>query len=104
MVKFSQELSGIVLSYHIFGSHLNSNWETINPELEKKNFMHVGQILSEMWSGHPVLAEYINEEEEEEILKKSLEWKNNHIRESQYFSQIVQCLGEIAVDHSVRVI
>ena len=55
--------------------------------------MHVGQILSEMWSGHPVLAEYINEEEE--ILKKSLEWKNNHIRESQYFSQIVKFLDEM---------
>ena len=93
MVKFSQEWSEIVLPYHIFGSHLNSNWETINPKLEKKNFMHVGRILSEMWSGHPVLAEYINEEEE--ILKKSLEWKNNHIRESQYFSQIVKFLNEM---------
>lgn len=55
--------------------------------------MHVGRILSKMWSGHPVLAEYINEEEE--ILKKSLEWKNNHIRESQYFSQIVKFLNEM---------
>ena len=44
--------------------------------------------------GHPVLAEYINEEAEEEILKESLEWKSNHIRESQYFLQIVKCLGE----------
>ena len=101
MVKFSQELSGIVLPYHKFGSHLSSNWETIKPELEKKNFIHAGKILSEMWSGHPVLIKYINEEAEEEILKKSLEWKNTHILESQYFLQIVKCLDEITVDYSL---
>ena len=41
--------------------------------------MYVGQILAEIWSGmisdcHPVLAGYINEEAEEEILNKPLEW------------------------------
>ena len=40
LVKFSQELSGIVLSHDKFGSHLNLKGETIEPELEKKNFMH----------------------------------------------------------------
>ena len=104
MVKFSQELSGIVLPYHKFGSHLSSNWETIKPELKKKNFIDAGKILSEMWSGHPVLIKYINEEAEEEIRKKSLEWKNNHILESQYFLQIVKCLDEITLDYSVPVI
>ena len=44
-------------------------------------------MLAEMRSGmtingHPVMAEYANETTEEQILKKSLEWKNNHIRES----------------------
>ena len=73
MVKFSQELSWTVLPYNKFGSHLNLKGETIGPELEKKNFMHASQILAEIWSGmimddHPVLAEYINEEAEEEIL------------------------------------
>ena len=65
MVKFSQELSKIVLlPLNKFGSHLNSKGETINPELKKKNFMHVTQILAEIWLGmiidsHPVLAENI---------------------------------------------
>ena len=78
MVKFRQELSRMVLPHDKFGFHLNSKRETIEPELKKKNNMHAGQILPELWSGmlivgHPVLAEYINEEAEEEILKKSLE-------------------------------
>ena len=99
MVKFSQELSGVILPHNKFGSHLNSKGETIDPELEKKNFMHAGKVLAEIWSGmiidgHPVLAEYINEEVDEEILKKSLEWKSNHVRESQYFLQIVKCADE----------
>ena len=51
--------------------------------------MYVGQILAEIWSGmisdcHPVLAGYINKEAEEEILNKPLEWKSDHIGESQY--------------------
>ena len=57
------------------------------------------QQKSEIWlgiiiNGHPVLAEYFNKEEEEEILKKSLEWKSNLICELQYFLQIVKCLGK----------
>ena len=59
MVKFSQELSGIILPHNKCGSHLNLKRETIDPELEKKNFMHAEQILNEIWLGmiidsHPV--------------------------------------------------
>ena len=36
--------------------------------------------------GHPVLAEA-----DQEIIKKSEEWKSKHVRESQYFFQIVKC-------------
>ena len=90
MAKFSQKLSGTVLSHNKFESHLNSKGETIDSELEKINSMLTGQIFTEIWSGmmiagHPVLTENINEEAEEEILKKSLEWKSNDICESQYF-------------------
>lgn len=66
MVKFSQEMSGLVLPHDKFGSHLNSKGETIDSELEKKNFIHAGEVLAEVWSGmmidgHPFLAEYIGE-------------------------------------------
>ena len=41
------------------------------------------------WS--PSLAEFINEEADQEVIKKSEEWKSKHVRESQYFLQIVKC-------------
>ena len=37
MVKFSKELSGVVLPHDNFGSHLNAKGEKIDKELEKKN-------------------------------------------------------------------
>ena len=36
MVKFSQEMSGLVLPHDKFGSHLNSKGETVDSELENK--------------------------------------------------------------------
>ena len=41
--------------------------------------------------GHPVLAEFISEEADQEVIKKSEEWKGKHIRESQHFLKIVKC-------------
>ena len=41
--------------------------------------------------GYPALAELISEEADQEVTKKSEEWKSKHARESQYFLQIVQC-------------
>ena len=35
MVKFSKELSGVVLPHDKFGSHLNAKGEIIDKELEK---------------------------------------------------------------------
>ena len=84
MVKFSQELSSLVLPLDSFGSHLNSKGETIDNEL--------ASIWSKMMiDGHPVLAEYISKETDLELIKKSEEWKSMHVRESQYFLQIVKC-------------
>ena len=98
MVKFSQEFSWLLKPDNKCRSHLNSKGETVYPELKKKNkFMHTGKNLAEIWSSmiissQPVLTEYIYDEEDEEIVKKSLEWNSNPIRESQYFLQIVRCL------------
>ena len=40
--------------------------------------------------GLPVLVEFISEEADQEVIKKSEEWKSKHVRESQYFLQIVK--------------
>ena len=39
MVKFSKELSGVVLPHDNFGYHLNAKEETINKKLEKNSGM-----------------------------------------------------------------
>ena len=41
--------------------------------------------------GHPVPAELTSEEVDPEVIKKSDEWKSKHVRESQYFLQLVKC-------------
>ena len=41
--------------------------------------------------GHPVLAEFISDEADQEVIKKSKEWKSKFVSESQYFLQIIKC-------------
>ena len=94
MVKFSKELSGVVLSHDNFWSHLNAKGETIDKKLEKKGYAR--EILVKIWSGviidgHPVLVEFISEEADQEVIKKPEEWKSKYVRKSQYFLQIVKC-------------
>ena len=62
----------------------------------KKYFGYAGEILAKTWygmivDGHPVLAEFIGEEADQEVIKKSEEWKGKHISESQHFLKIVKC-------------
>ena len=50
MVKFTKDLSGVVLPHDHFGTHLNSQGETIDIDLERNNFAHAGKLLAEIWS------------------------------------------------------
>lgn len=89
--------SGLVLPHDHLGSHLNNRHQTVNEELEVANFAYAGKILGEIWSSinidnHPVVAEYINPETIEPIENlKDRAWYDIHVRESQYFLQIVKC-------------
>ena len=63
MYHLSKELSGIVLPADTFGSHLKDG-QTIDDELEQRNFEAAGEVLAEVWSNlviddHPVKAEYV---------------------------------------------
>ena len=100
MAPLSRELSGLILPHDHFGSHLDSAGKTIDVDLEKKNFGFAGKALSEIWSnvvidGFPTIAEYINPEEselsEEKLTSFSQKWFSEHVRTSQYFTQIVKC-------------
>ena len=99
MSNLSKELSGVILPHDNFSAHLDNNNKTIDEELELRSFEYAAEILAELWSklvidGHPVAAELINEESLEITVTKSEEWKAKHVRESQYFLQIVKCTDE----------
>lgn len=107
MAPLSRELSGVIIPHDHFGSHLDSRCQTIDETLEKRNFEYAGNVLAEIFSNvvldsHPVCAEYISpkekeaedelEEEEEEAdvsSKPSQLWYSIHVRESQYFLQVI---------------
>ena len=62
MFKLSKELSGVIPSQKHFGTHLDNNNNSVEEELEFKNFEHAGEILAELWSKflvsyYPVVAE-----------------------------------------------
>lgn len=48
MAFLSNELSGLILPYDTYGSHLNEKAETIDPVLEKQNFEFAGNTLAEI--------------------------------------------------------
>lgn len=96
MAPLSRELAGLILPPDHFGSHLDTRGKTTDPELELANFAHAGQILAEVWSsmiidGHDVEATYIEPTETQDPEEVDMVWYKDHVRESQYFLQIVKC-------------
>ena len=64
MAPLCKELGGVLLEHEHFGAHLDDKGNTIDLQLELKNFEQAGKILGEIWSGlvmdsYPVTAEYI---------------------------------------------
>lgn len=96
MAPLSRYLAGIILPYDTFGSHLNSQGQTINIDLEKMNFQKAGEILGEVWSEavidkYPVIAEWRGGLQLPSAEMPSQEWLATHVRSSQYFLQVVKC-------------
>lgn len=50
MAPLSRDLAGLVIDHEKLGNHLNDKGETIDVELEKKNFEAAAKILEEIWS------------------------------------------------------
>ena len=66
-----------------------------------KNVKHAGEVLCEIWSelfidGYDVEANYI-EENVSKVINTDIDpsWYAEHVRESQYLSQIVKCDSEV---------
>ena len=94
MAPLSKALAGLVIPHDFCGCHLNASGETVDPELEKKNFKVAGNILSQIWGelvldGKSVTAEYV---ENELIITDGYDeqWVFKHCRISQYMLQVMQ--------------
>lgn len=94
MSPLSRDLAGVILDHQKLGTHLNEKGETIDLDLEKKNFEHAGNVLAEIWSEtvidkYPTIAVYVDPDETDDgKLECSAEWKTRHIREGHYFLQV----------------
>lgn len=100
MAPLSHELAGLIIPHDQFGSHLDKNLNTVDEELEKRNFKFAGEVLAEVWNemvidGYPMMAEYVDPEKSTIDLdntdKYSQVWFDAHVRTSQYLLQIRKC-------------
>ena len=97
MAPLSKELAGLILPHDHFGRHLDGQGNTIDTELEKRNFTFAGRASAEVWSqvnndGFSTIAEYIDPEssemDDEILLKKDEQWFCVHVRTSKYFTHV----------------
>ncbi|CAF4200463.1 unnamed protein product, partial [Adineta steineri] len=98
MASLSHDLSGLILPYDHYGTHLNDSGKTIDIDLEKKTFQLAGgEVLAEVWSNtiidtHAVIPEYISPSSTlNKPTDRDEQWKSTHVRQSQYCLQIVKC-------------
>ena len=101
MAPLSRELSGVILAHDSYGSHLNSQNKCIDTKLEKQNFAKAGKKLAELWSRttidkFPVIAEYKHPGDEAAV-PESIDslWYAEHVRESQYFLQVIKLIRKL---------
>lgn len=99
MAPLSKELSGVILEHNHYGSHLDSYKKTIDYDLELRNFKYAGNVLADIWNdviidNHPVFAEFIEPSCSAPSTPDapSPEWYSSHVRESQYFLQVIAYL------------
>lgn len=97
MAALSHDLSGVVLPHDTFGNHLDASGNTIDLELEKKNFYAAGNVLAEIWSKtvinkHPVHCEVLKSGSVLLPDEVDAKWIAEHVRQHRYGYQIVKCL------------
>jgi hypothetical protein len=96
MAPLSRELAGLILPHDHFGTHLNASGKTVDTELEKSNFRKAGETLAEVWSSvvidnYKVVAQYVEQTDADTPSEPDSRWTARHVRQSQYFLQIVKC-------------
>ena len=98
MYPLSKELTGVVLPYDKFGSHLDASGKTVDNDLEVQNFEAAGEVLAELWNdmdidGHKVTSEFIAKEVDVDTVefKVTPTFRSRHVFETQYMSVFLKC-------------
>ena len=96
MSPLSHDIAGVVLPHENFGSHLDSQGNTIDVELEKKNFFHASEVLADIWShrvidGYKVDCTALPVRKEFTPPEVSPSWAARPVQQSRYALQIVKC-------------
>lgn len=96
MAPLSHAISGLVLPHDFYGTHLNDKNETVDTELELKNFQKAGETLASIWSEtvidqYPTVARFVSESNQYTPIIKDASWWHKHITFGQYMLQIVKC-------------
>ena len=81
-----------------YGTHLDSNGETIDLELEKRNFYASMKVLSEIWNeamidDYPVDCKPVKMGSTFKAKPSDPVWIAKHVKKSRYALQIVKCLN-----------
>lgn len=53
MAPLSRELAGVIFDHQHYGVHLNSKKDTVDSELEKRNFAYAGKALASLFDSMP---------------------------------------------------
>ena len=105
MAPLSKQLTGVVLDHKFYGSHLNSQQQTTNEPLERKNFQHAAERLASIfqdmvYDGHKTVAKYVKPPKNRDDPKLSRDnqpeyvdakWVHRHVTASKYLLQIICC-------------
>ena len=103
MSPLSQDIAGLSLKHDTYGTHLDANGNTVDTELEKKNFFAAAEVLSNVWSnividGHDVDATAVPLACDFEPPVPSPEWISKHVLQCRYSLQVVKCADRMCCE------
>ena len=95
MSPSSHNIAGVAFPHENFGSHLDSQGNAIDVELDKKNFFHASQVLADIWShtvidGCKIDCTALPVGKEFTPPEVSPSWAARHVQQSRYALQIVK--------------
>ena len=96
MAPFSHDLAGVLIPWDFFGSHLDNAGNTIDPDLEVKNFHAGAEIVSEVLNktvinGFETDCQAVKVGCTLETEEPNHLWMAKHVLQTRYMLMIVKC-------------